>query len=320
MKIDVHNHVIPKTVLDLLNSDRGFGVVHDGKIVNVVGQFEFPFTDSMCEPDAKIEELAKHGLEAAVLSIAPPTFLYHLDAARSEAVCEAANDGMAAFAAAQPRRFRWMAHVPMRAPERAADMLRRAKNAGAVGVEIATNIVGERLDEARFDPFWSAADELGLPVMIHPWYNAPNPGLDEWYFQNVIGNPLETMTAACRLICAGTLDRFARVQILLVHGGGHLPYQLGRLRHAASVREELKDAPKDPWSYAGRLKFDCLTHDAKAAAFLIDRAGVDNVFMGTDLPFDMAPTHPTVTLDEAVGKTVARQVLETNAAKYFHFA
>ena len=153
----------------------------------------------------------------------------------------------------------------------AVAMLRAAKAQGAVGVEVGTNINSDRLDAPMFEAFWAAAEELGLLVMLHPTNNAPYPGLGDWYLQNAVGNPLETMIAGCRLICSGLLDRFPSIQILLVHGGGHLPYQLGRLRHAISVRKELAGLAPDPWIYAKRMNFDSLTHDAQALRYLVDR-------------------------------------------------
>ena len=75
-----------------------------------------------------------------------------------------------------------------------------------------------------------------MPVLVHPFDNEPHPALDGWYLQNVIGNQLETMIAAERLICAGVLDRHPKLRLVLVHAGGYLPYQAGRLRHARTVR------------------------------------------------------------------------------------
>lgn len=319
MKIDIHNHVIPRQVIDLFGRDSAYGMrLTNGRIICPDG-FQFPLAPSFHDPQAKLNELERHGLDAAVLSIAPPAFLYEASSAKAELLCETANDGMADFVSSAPHRFRWTAHVPMQAPLLAAKMLGRAARAGAVGVEIATNIAGSRLDDSAFEPFWAAAQELRLPVMIHPYYNAPHPGLNDWYLQNVIGNPLETMIAACRLICSGVLDRFPKISVILVHGGGHLPYQLGRLRHAISVRQELADSPKDPWFYLGRIKFESLTHDVGALRYLVDRVGAENVFVGTDLPFDMASPTPFADANEAAGAIAARQIAEVNPKTMFRF-
>jgi aminocarboxymuconate-semialdehyde decarboxylase len=320
MKIDVYNHIIPPAVLDLLNHDSAYGVTFPTASMRMADGFQFPLVDSFYDTKAKIKELAAHDLDGAVLSIAPPPFLYSSSPAQGEALCAAANEGLAKFAQTVRDRFRWMAHVPLQHVDVAAAMLRAAKAQGAVGVEVGTNINGDRLDAPMFEAFWAAAQELGLLVMLHPTNNAPYPGLADWYLQNAVGNPLETMIAGCRLICSGLLDRFPSIQILLVHGGGHLPYQLGRLRHAISVRKELAGVTPDPWLYAKRMNFDSLTHDAQALRYLVDRIGAGNIFVGTDLPFDMASPSPIATLSAVVGETQTKLIAETNPAVRFGFS
>jgi aminocarboxymuconate-semialdehyde decarboxylase len=213
-----------------------------------------------------------------------------------------------------------MAHVPLAAPGRAPQVLADAVAAGAAGVEVGTCIAGRRLDDDDFEPFWAAAETLGVPVMLHPAYNEPNRGLDAFYLQNVIGNLLETTIAAERLICAGVLDRHPRLRVLLVHGGGYYPYQAGRLRHAATVRSELQPAPRDPWAYRGRLLVDTITHDVDSLRFLLSRMGAENVVVGTDLPFDMATPEPMAELTGAADPATARVVAEDNPARLFGMA
>ena len=319
MKIDVHNHAIPREALDLLLSDDAYGASVSNGNLKLHDGFAFPLLDSFHDPKAKIEELRENQLDAAVLSIAPPTFFYDLPLVLAEKFAAAVNEGFLKFAEAAPDRFRWFAHVPMQDVDATIPMLKEAKKNGAVGVEIATSILGKRPDEAIFEEFWRTADELEMLVMLHPWYNPPFPGVDEWYLQNVAGNPQETMVAGCRVICSGLLDRYAKLRVMLVHGGGHLPYQLGRLRHAIDVRPELDGVADDPWAYSGRLLFDTLTHDNQATAYLVDRMSPSNVFVGTDLPFDMAPKNPIESLISAVGEKLACTIHTDNPTKYFGF-
>src|SRR5258708_1488009 len=175
MKIDVHNHAIPEPAIDLLSRDPAYRTTVDGDRVHGGNHVAFTLFASFRDPDAKLAELRSNGLEAAVISAAPPLFFYDVDERAGEAIAVATNDGLRQFAAARPDRYRWMAHVPMGAPERAPAVLEDAVRAGAVGVEVATNVAGARLDAPRFEPFWSAAARLRAPVMIHPAYNEPHP-------------------------------------------------------------------------------------------------------------------------------------------------
>ena len=319
MKIDTHNHAIPDPALDLLRKEKVYRVTIDGDRVQGGNHVGYRLLPSFVDPAAKLAELERGGLEGAVISAAPPTLYYEVEAEAGEAMCLAMNEGLAEFCSRSPDRLRWMAHVPMQAPERAAVILAEAAGAGCVGVEVGSSIAGRRLDEPEFRPFWAQAEALELPVMIHPAYNQPHPGLEPWYLQNVIGNMLETTIAVERLICAGVLDEHPGTRVLAVHAGGYFPYQAGRLRHARAVRPELSGAPEDPWSYRGQVLADTISHDRDALRFLVAKMGAENVVMGTDLPFDMATPHPMAALSEAVDAKTAHQIAEDNPARLFRF-
>lgn len=319
MRIDVHNHAIPEPAVELMRREAVYGVRIDGDRVIGGSHVGWTLFDSFISPAAKLAQLEKHGLEAAVVSVGPPAFYYEIDVEAGEAMCKTVNEGLRDFCTHSPDRLRWMAHVPLRAPDHAAAVLEEAARAGCVGVEVATIVAGKRLDAPEFDAFWAAADRLRLPVMIHPYYNQAHPALGDYYLQNVIGNLLETTIAVERMICAGVLDKHPGLVVLLVHGGGYFPYQAGRLRHARTVRPELSAAPLDPWSYLGRLKFDTITHDVAALSYLVSRVGAENVMMGTDLPFDMATPQPWTQLQAAVDERTARRVAEENPARLFRF-
>ena len=319
MRLDCHNHAVPHEAIDLLNAESAYGVeIRDGRWLGG-NHVEFDLPPSFHDPAAKLAQLAGAGLDGAVVSAAPPLFYYELERGPAEAMCEAVNAGLERMAGHDPGRLRWLAHVPMQAPRRAAEMLEvAAGRAGCAGVEIGTSIDGRRLDEPEFEPFWATVERLGLGVLVHPdlAYETYRP-LGDYYLGNVIGFPLETTIAAERLICAGVLDRHPGLRILLVHAGGYFPYQAGRLRHAATVRPELAGAPPDPWAYVGRLWFDVIAHDRRALRYLLDRVGADHVVMGTDLPFDMALADPVARVVEAADEATAERVAVDNPARLF---
>jgi aminocarboxymuconate-semialdehyde decarboxylase len=319
MRIDVHNHALPRELVELLRRESVYGVQIDGDTWNQSHGVTFEITNGWVDPDAKLDQLEQHGIGGAVLS-ALPVFYSGLPADALQEVCEVTNEGLAGYQRAWPERFRWAAHVPIAFPERAAATLLRAHARGAVGAHVPTHVAGLRLDHAMFEPFWATVDELRLPVLIHPSANEPHAGLADWYLQNVIGNQLETTITIERLICSGVLDRYPSVRVILVHGGGYFPFQAGRLRHAASVRPELADAPRDPWRYRDRIFVDSITHDGDALAFLVHKMTSDNVLLGTDIPFDMATPDPVAALVEAVGVETARVIAEDNPGRLFAFA
>jgi aminocarboxymuconate-semialdehyde decarboxylase len=314
----VHNHAIPERALDLLARDAVYGVTVDGRRLKGSIHGDFQLADSFTDPVAKIAELESKGLDAAVVSVAPPLFYYDLELSPAHAMARAVNDGLAEFCSEAPDRLRWLASVPLQDPAAGADELERAAGQGCVGVEVATGLAdGRRLDATVFEPFWAQAERLGLPVTLHPAYVERHPGLQDFYFENVLGFLFETSIAIERLICAGVLDRHPELEIVLVHGGGYFPYQGGRLRHARTVRRELADSPEDPWAYLDRIWFDSVTHDAAALGYLVERVGAERVVLGTDLPFDMALPEPLRLLADAVDADTAARIAEANPAALY---
>jgi aminocarboxymuconate-semialdehyde decarboxylase len=231
------------------------------------------------------------GIDRAVLSLTPTLFFYWLEAGAAGDFCRQANDSLARFVAASDR-LDGVAVVPLQDPEAAAAELRRAvRQLGLRGTEIGTTLEHIPLDDPRFDPFFQAAAELDVPVMLHPYYVGTRPTLADFYMTNLTGNPLETCIAASRLILSGFLDRHPGLRLLLVHAGGFMPYQIGRLDHGFRVRPESRAALTTPPStYLRRFWYDTITHAATPLRFLIDLVGADRVLFGTDLPFDMADT------------------------------
>jgi aminocarboxymuconate-semialdehyde decarboxylase len=318
MRVDIHNHVIPERALDVLHSDPVYRVaIVDGRWRGG-NHPAFELDPSFRHAEAKLDQLERNSIDGAVLSAAPPLFCYETGATAGERICRAANEGMRSFAAAAPGRLWWLAHVPLQAPDRAVTVLADAAEAGCVGVQVGSSVNGTRLDDPRLAPFWAAADNLGLPVVIHPDPSySIHDGLEAFYLRNVIGMPLETTIAVKRLISAGVLPAHPRVQVVLLHGGGYFPYQAGRLRHARTVRGELSELGADPWEALGQLWFDVITHDAQALRYLVNRVGEERVVLGTDLPFDMALPEPVDAVERAVGSDTLNWISERNPARLF---
>ena len=319
MLVDVHNHVMPSESLDLLSADPIYGVeIADGEWRGAT-HVAFPITPSFYDPAVRLAELDDRGIGGAVLSSPPPMFYYDVPSDAGAAICAAANDGMIRYCAHAPDRFRWLANVPMQDPDLAPKILEEAARAGCVGAGIGTSIAGRRLDEAPFEEFWATAERLRMPVLLHPNFNEAHNALEIYYLQNVIGFPLETTVVAERLICSGVLERHPGLRVVLLHGGGFVPYQLGRLRHARTVRPELATSPQDPFDFLPQLYFDTITHDDQALASLASRVGASQVVLGTDLPYDMGMVKPVETLRRVLGDELTETIGSSNAARLFGF-
>jgi aminocarboxymuconate-semialdehyde decarboxylase len=292
--IDIHTHFIPPEfvadaragrALDRIALERRNGA---DWLVHPQG-YRYPLSPEFFDLDARHDQMDTLGINAAVLSLTPTLFFYWLDAGAATDFCRQANDSLARFVRTSDR-LEGVAVVPLQHPEAAAAELRRAVlELGLRGVEIGTTMEAVPLDDPRFDPFFRAAADLDAPVILHPYYVGTRPGLADFYMTNLTGNPLDTCIAASRLILSGFLDRHPRLRIVLVHAGGFMPFQIGRLDHGFRVRPEAKAAIQSPpSSYLRRFWYDTITHAATPLKFLIDLVGADRLLFGTDLPFDMA--------------------------------
>ncbi|HTE86292.1 MAG TPA: amidohydrolase family protein [Dehalococcoidia bacterium] len=215
-----------------------------------------------------------------------------------------------------PMRFSALANVPMQDATAAARELERAVSRhGFRGAMIATNIAGANLDEPRFDQFWQQAQELNVPVVLHPFAVIGPDRLERFYLNNAIGNPTDTTIAAGSLIFGGVLDRFPDLQIILMHGGGFLPYQYGRFDAAHEVRPEPKsNGAGMPRDYLRRFLFDSIVFSPQVLRYLIETVGADRVVLGTDYPFDMGDYRALQRLAESGIDDAAQKTVREGAA------
>src|SRR5687768_5396722 len=279
MVIDIHTHFIPPSFVAGARSGRALDhVVADRRdatewIVHPQG-YRYLLSPEFFELEAKLQQMDRLGIDVSILSLSPTLFFYWIDAVAARDFCQEANESLAALVGGTERLY-GVATVPLQDPDAAASELRRAvTQLGLRGVEIGTTMQTVALDDPRFEPFFTAAADLDVPVILHPYYVGARPQLADFYMTNLTGNPLETCVAASRLILSGFLDRHPTLKIVLVHGGGFMPYQIGRLDHGFRVRTEARASISSaPSTYLRRFWYDTITHAGTPMRFLIELAG-----------------------------------------------
>ena len=244
--------------------------------------------------DKRLADLDAMGIDMQVVKPPPPQCYYAVPVEIAVKAAQVVNDGVAEFVARKPDRLKGFGTVPMPDGAEAAKELERCvTKLGFKGVQVLTNVNGRELSDPAFAPFWKKAEELRVIVVIHPNGFTDASRLSRFYFNNVIGNPLETTIALHYLIFDGVLERHPNLKILAVHGGGYLPSYSGRIDHAWGARSDCHGTlPKPPTTYLKRVYFDSVVFTPHQLAELVRLYGADKILMGTDYPFDMADYDP----------------------------
>ena len=201
------------------------------------------------------------------------------------------------------------------------EMDRAVDELGFKGLQIGGTIDGLNLDEPGFRPFWAAVEAKGIPVILHPSGYPEGQRLGSYFLTNCIGNPLETMVAATRMIFSGLFEEHPGIKLVLLHGGGYLPFYSSRADHTWKVRPETRVAIPDhpPSHYMKKLFYDTMVFQPLYLRHLIEIVGVDRVMLGTDYPFDMGETDPLglIRATEGVSDADREAITGGNAARVF---
>jgi aminocarboxymuconate-semialdehyde decarboxylase len=175
--------------------------------------------------------------------------------------------------------------VPLAAPALAvAELTRCMGELGLAGVGISTTARDMELGDAALRPFWEKAEELGAVVYIHP---AGNTGarFAKWYLWNSIGQAFEEAMAIASLMYEGILDAFPQLKICISHGGGYMPYYMGRIaRNYVEKPATRVNTKKSPAEYLRMLYFDSCVYEPEVLEALVRRVGADRVVLGSDYP------------------------------------
>jgi aminocarboxymuconate-semialdehyde decarboxylase len=233
--------------------------------------------------------MAAAEVDVQVLSATPQTYFYDQEPSVAAACAALQNDQIAKLVKAHPDRFFGIATLPMQAPQRAEDELTRAVSSlGLRGAMIGSNAQGKNLDDPVLEPIWAAAAALGAFMLVHPVQVAGAERMRSYYLNNLIGNPLDTTIAAACLVFGGVLERHPTLNVLLVHGGGFVPYQAGRWVHGWHVRPEPKvNLKRSPEPWLDRFYYDTILHAQPQLEFLVGSVGPARVLLGSDYPYDM---------------------------------
>jgi len=254
-----------------------------------------PLQDNLVLGPHRIDTLDERGIDIAALSV-NRFWWYAATEQQAREIVRINDEGLAEWCSSYPDRFVPLSSPALQFPEMAAEQLEYAvTNLGHRGASILGHAQGEAPSTEKYDPFWAKAQELDVPVFMHPdgSRHIIQPGALDGAggLGNVIGNPLETTLFLSRMIFDGALDRFPRLKVVAAHAGGYLPSYLGRSDVGCARNGADCVNTRRPSEYLrDQILIDSMVFNEEGLRHLVAVAGASQVVYGTDMPFDWPDT------------------------------
>jgi aminocarboxymuconate-semialdehyde decarboxylase len=308
--IDVQTHFVGPAAAALLTAFEGRGGSWHG--LGAVPGPEAPIRGL----DARLAAMEETGVDISVLSFAPLGLL--ADRGFAADLCRAANDGLLQACAAHPDRFVAAAALPLPFADEAARELERIGREPSVrAIQIVADTTRYRPDDSELEPLFGAIATLGLPVILHPTAGAADlsDAFDVYGLSSGMHAMVSHALVAARMIGSGMLDRLPRLELILNHLGGILPFLAERLD--SRVRGPCAHAPSH--YLRTRFFFDCCGYSAGAALrCALETVGPERLVIGSDWP--SRPIAPALTAIRglALPPEQEKAILGGNARRWFN--
>lgn len=303
--IDFENHFGTPEWADALTTNPGYPRLEKSAEGNLRlcyrAEAREPFPETLLAKQLDIGEgrvaaMDACGIDLAVLSLVAPG-AEHFEPALGTQVARKANDRLAEAIARHPDRFRgYAALAPKDVDAAVAELERAVKELGLQGWKTHCNYGDSYLDERRYWPLLAKAEELGVPIYLHPTVAMIK---EFWTYGISLAGPsfgfgMETALVAMRLILSGAFHAFPRLKVILGHYGEGLPFLLHRIDwlhdrpHAKEDKGAVVELKRKPSNYLRENFMVTTSGNYLEAAFRCtrDALGIGNIMLGTDYPFD----------------------------------
>ncbi len=289
MIIDCQSHIFPEAYAELLTRNRNSLRTSGGDglyLIDYGGVQRFRLDLEQYSPARKLAAMDAAGVDMSVLSVNIPT-PDMLEPELAEAGARICNDAIAELCQRHPDRFIGIASLPLNDLPGAINELDRAvAELDLRGVFLPSHVNGVPLDDARFEPFYARAAELGIPLALHPTVPTWGGAIQDHSMIPMAGFMVDTSFAMLRLILGGVLERHPRLTVIHPHCGGVLPYLMGRVVEQTEVkrrgREHISQSPRETYR---RVYLDLVSPSQLAVNFALDFAGADRLLFGSDHPW-----------------------------------
>jgi aminocarboxymuconate-semialdehyde decarboxylase len=314
--IDFHAHCMTPEVFEATYKLSVIGRLRAAPDAKAVRPFPEAQVRRMTDLDLRLAAMDEMGVDIQVVS---PNILhqctYALDPDEGLRLERLNNEHVAELVAREPDRLVGIGSVPLQDVALAVGEMERAvRELGLKGIIVASRVNETEIGEPGLDPFWRRAEELAVPIFVHPAGNS-DPRLGRHSLLISLGQPLEEAFAQASLVYEGVLDRFPRLRIAFAHGGGFIPYYAGRFDWIYR-RGSTPQMRHDFSGYLRRLHYDSVVFNADVLEQLATKVDASHIMLGSDFPF--GETKPVTFVRNAtrIPEADRQAILGANAARF----
>lgn len=288
MNIDFHAHVYPEDYLKKLEASTGDVRIETDnkgeKWILSMGAKAGPITPDFFDLDVRVDRITETRVDMQILS-SPHPGVDRFSPEESAEMSRVINNGIAKAVRQYPKRFQGIAMLPLIDTRLALRELDRGiLELGLKGVCMLTNVAGKTPDSDFLLPVYERAQQLGVPIFIHPTTPLGAQVMQEWRLAIILGFEFDIVLSATRLAYAGVLDRFPELRFVISHLGAGIPFLAGRIdRGYHDPTCDIKT--KKPTSeYLRELYCDTVSFYQPALAMAYEFYGASRMLLGSDFP------------------------------------
>jgi predicted TIM-barrel fold metal-dependent hydrolase len=285
--VDCQSHLYVPDMVNFMKTRKSppYAYEKGGQMYVVAGKWHRRLRKNHTSPKAKLAAMDAAGIGMTVLSINDPgPERFGTDGLKSARM---ANDFIASVVREHPGRFVGLAFLPFQDMKAAqTELARCVEKLRAKGIYLCSNINGEFPDEPGYRTLFKWAEQLDLPVVMHPAYPVTYEQTKEYQLTAGLGLMFYTSIALARIILAGVLEQHPGLKLICPHVGGALPYLIGRLDHQTQVLGRgAENIKKPPSEYLKQVYFDTVSPSHLAIKYCFDLVGADHLLYGSDHPW-----------------------------------
>lgn len=305
--VDVHTHMYPPAYMDLLRARDKVPYVKSFSDDPAAGDrlVILPAEDTAStsrgrpigpeyyDVKEKLAFMDAHHIDISVISLANP-WLDWLPSAEAAEIAKRINDDVERMCAENEGRLYAFGTLPLSAP--AEQVIQEIERITMLqhhrGLVMGTSGLGNGLDDPALDPIYAAIEKHQLLIFLHPHYGLPTSvyGQRAGDYGHVLplalGFPLETTIAVTRMLLSGVWDRFPKLNVLIAHSGGTLPFLAGRIESCIAHDAHLKKKGtsvnrRDVWDVLkNNIYLDAVIYADVGLKAAVDSSGADKLMFG----------------------------------------